>query len=198
MSKTTSTIILIIIILVTLPLFFITIPIVIWMYNSLVKKRNQVEYAYGGVDVALQKRGELIPNLVETVKKYMAHEEKILTEIVKLRSQIEDSDSQSTQRFEMENQMSGMLKNLMISVENYPDLKSNENVLHLQRTLNEVEEQISASRRAYNAAVNGMNNGVQTFPSSLVSSAGGFELAAYFEADEAIKKAPDMKKLFNT
>jgi len=128
----------------------------------------------------------------------MGHEEKLLADIVKLRSAIDSSDPRSTERFEKENEMTSMLQGLMVTVENYPDLKSNENVLHLQRTLNEVEEQISASRRAYNAAANGMNNAVETFPSSLISSAGGFERSAYFQADEAVKKAPDMKQLFNS
>lgn len=198
MSKSSATIVLVIIIIITLPIFFITIPILVVMYNGLVRKRNQVEYAYGGVDVALQKRGELIPNLVETVKKFMGHEEKLLIDIVKLRSAIDSVDPKSTERFEKENEMTNLLQGLMVNVENYPDLKSNENVLHLQRTLNETEEQISASRRAYNGAVNSMNNATETFPSSLVAAAGGFAREIYFQADEAIKKAPDMKKLFNS
>ena len=198
MSKSTATFLLIVLVIITLPVFFITIPVLISMYNGLIKKRNQVEYAYGGVDVALQKRGELIPNLVETVKKYMSHEEGVLKDIVALRNKIGSSDPQSKERFEMENEMSSLLSGIMVTVENYPELKSNENVLHLQRTLNESEEQISASRRAYNAAVNKMNNGVQTFPSSLMASAGSFELCTYFEADATLKKTPDVKSLFNS
>jgi len=198
MSKSTSILILTALIIITLPVFFITIPLLISMYNTLIKKRNQVEYAYGGVDVALQKRGELIPNLVESVKKYMSHEEGVLKEIVALRNQIGSSDPQSKERFELENKMSSMLGDIIVAVENYPELKSNENVLHLQRTLNESEEQISASRRSYNAAVNSMNNSVQAFPSSLMASAGDFEQSTYFQADEAVKKTPDMKSLFNS
>jgi LemA protein len=198
MSKPTATVLIIVLVIITLPIFFITIPVLIVIYNGLVRKRNQVEYAYGGVDVALQKRGELIPNLVETVKKYMSHEEGVLKDIVALRSNIKSADPQSNERFEMENEMSSMLSGLMVSVESYPELRSNENVMHLQRTLNEVEEQISASRRSYNAAVNSVNNGIQTFPSSIVAGAGGFELSAYFQADEAVKKTPNIKALFNS
>ena len=101
-------------------------------------------------------------------------------------------------RFHLENELGGLVKGLMVNVESYPDLKSNENMLHLQRTLNEVEEQISASRRAYNFAVNNLNNAIQSFPSNILASINNFKLSPYFQADEAVKKTPDLKKLFNS
>lgn len=197
MSKSSAYIIVFLIILFTLPVFLITILVFVLIYNGLVKKRNQVAYAFSGVDVALQKRGELIPNLVEAVKKYMSFEEGTLSKVVALRSQIGDADPNSTERFQMENDMSGLLKSLMINVESYPELKSSENMLQLQRTLNETEEQISAARRSYNAAVNNLNNAIETFPSNLMASINNFEPSPYFEADAAVKETPDLKQLFN-
>lgn len=197
MNKSTAYLILVVSIVVTLPLFFITIPVLISIYNGLVRKRNQIEYAFSGVDVALQKRGELIPNLVESVKKYMSFEQNTLAEIVELRNKISNVNPNSSERFDLENSMTGLLKNLMVTVENYPDLKSSDNMLQLQRTLNETEEQISASRRAYNASVNKLNNSIQTFPSNIIASINDFHLSPYFIADETAKATPDLKQLFN-
>jgi LemA protein len=197
MNKAVALLILTITIIVTLPIFFITIPVLIVIYNGLVKKKNQVQYAFSGVDVALQKRGELIPNLVESVKKYMDYEQTTLKDIVDLRSRIGDTNPNSTQRFEMENELTGLLKNLMINVESYPDLKASQNMIHLQRTLNETEEQISASRRAYNSAVNSLNNAILTFPSNVLASLYNFKINPYFVADESTKITPNLKQLFN-
>lgn len=197
MNKTVALLILTITIIVTLPIFFITIPVLIVIYNGLVKKKNQVQYAFSGVDVALQKRGELIPNLVESVKKYMDYEQTTLKDIVELRSRIGNTNPNSTQRFEMENKLTGLLKNLMVNVESYPDLKANQNMIHLQRTLNETEEQISASRRAYNSAVNSLNNAILTFPTNVLASLYNFKINPYFVADESAKITPNLKQLFN-
>jgi LemA protein len=198
MNKSTATVLVVIVVVLTLPFFFITIPVLVVMYNGLVRKRNQAEYAFSGVDVALQTRGELIPNLVETVKKYMSHEEGTLSKIVSLRQGISEVNPGSSERFEMEAEMTGLLKGIMVNVENYPDLKSSENMLHLQRSLNEVEEQISASRRAFNAAANTLNNAIQTFPSNVIAAMGDFQLSPYFKADEGFKSAPKVNKLFNS
>lgn len=196
MNKTSAYLILTLIFIVTLPIFFITIIAVIVIYNGLVKKRNQVDFAFSSIDVALHKRGELIPNLVETVKKYMTHEKDTLSTIVNLRNKISEVDSKSAERFELENELTSMLKGLSVTVENYPELKSNENMMQLQRTLNEVEEQISASRRAYNAAVINLNNAIQTFPSNILASINNFKLMPYFKADDTVKASPNLKQLF--
>ena len=197
MDKTMAYLILALLIIITLPIFFITIPVLISIYNGLVRKRNQAEYAFSGVDVSLQKRGELIPNLVESVKKYMSFEQSTLTKIVELRNKISEVNPNSSERFDMENCMTGLLKNLMVTIENYPDLKSSENMMQLQRALNETEEQISAARRAYNASVNNLNNAIQTFPSNMIASIYNFKLNNYFKADETLKSTPDLKQLFN-
>ena len=197
MDKTMAYLILALLIIITLPIFFITIPVLISIYNGLVRKRNQAEYAFSGVDVSLQKRGELIPNLVESVKKYMSFEQSTLTKIVELRNKISEVNPNSSERFDMENCMTGLLKNLMVTIENYPDLKSSENMMQLQRALIETEEQISAARRAYNASVNNLNNAIQTFPSNMIASIYNFKLNNYFKADETLKSTPDLKQLFN-
>jgi len=170
MNKPIAYLILIIAVVFTLPIFFITIPLLIILYNGLVKKRNHVEFSFSGVDVALQNRGELIPNLVASVKVYMDHEKSTLHDITALRNRLLEVDPQSSKRFRMENELTGLLKNLMVTVESYPDLKASENMLQLQRSLNEMEEKISASRRAYNAAVMNLNNAIETFPSNIMAT----------------------------
>jgi len=197
MNKPIAYLILIIAIVVTLPLFFITIPLLIILYNGLVKKRNHVEFSFSGVDVALQNRGELIPNLVASVKAYMDHEKSTLHDITALRNKLLEVDPQSSKRFGMENQLSGLLKNLMVTVESYPDLKASENMLHLQRSLNEMEEKISASRRAYNAAVMNLNNAIETFPSNVMAAVYNFKMSPFFKADESARAVPNLKEGFN-
>ncbi|MGX7667381.1 LemA family protein [Flavobacterium pedocola] len=198
MKKSTAYLYLLIIFIITLPICFITLIVFVVINNGLVKKRNQVDYSFSSIDVMLKKRGDLIPNLVESVKKYMAHEQDTFEKIISLRNQIKNVASNSEERFSMENEMSGLLKNLTVTVENYPELKSSENMLQLQRSLTETEEQISAARRAYNASVNQLNNAVQTFPSNLIAAVNNFSVKPYFEADETAKANPNLGKLFNS
>lgn len=156
-----------------------------------------MELSFSGVDVALQKRSELIPNLVESVKKYMSFEQNTLKDIVALRSRLGTINPNSTERFNIENELTGMLKHIMVTVESYPELKSSDNMLHLQRTLNELEEQISAARRAYNASVNSLNNAIETFPSNIMAGVNNFKLSPYFKARENAKDSPNLNELFN-
>lgn len=197
MNRTAAYLILVTFIILTLPIFFITIPVIIILYNSLIRKRNQVELSFSGVDVALQKRAELIPNLVESVKKYMSFEQNTLKDIVALRGRLGTVNPNSTERFDIENELTGMLKHIMVTVESYPELKSSDNMLHLQRTLNELEEQISAARRAYNASVNSLNNAVETFPSNVMAGVNNFKPSPYFKARETAKDSPNLNELFN-
>jgi LemA protein len=197
MNKPIAYLILILAIVITLPIFFITIPLLVILYNGLVKKRNHVEFSFSGVDVALQNRGELIPNLVASVKAYMFHEKSTLHDITALRNKLLEVDPQSSKRFGMENELTGLLKNLMVTVESYPDLKASENMLHLQRSLNEMEEKISASRRAYNAAVMNLNNTIETFPSNVMASVYNFKMSPFFKADESARAVPILKEGFN-
>lgn len=174
--------------------------ILIWigMNNSLVNKKNQVENAFGSIDVQLKKRTDLIPNLVATVQQYMKHEAGLLTEITALRAQVTDPNASEGDRFAAEGQLSNKLGSLNIAVENYPDLKASQNFMQLQGSMNEVEEQISASRRAYNAAVTSYNNGVEMFPSSIIASSKGYKRKAVFEITEAERQNVDVKGLFNS
>jgi LemA protein len=148
------------------------IIIVILIYNSLVGARNQVENAFDSIYIVLKKRYDLIPNLLETVKAYMKHEKDTLSSITELRTKALSGNDSTDEKIQLENQISGMMKSIMVAVENYPDLKASEQFTRLQRSWNETEEQISAARRSYNASVMSYNNAVEKFPFSI--SAGVF------------------------
>jgi len=140
------------------------------MYNSLVAKKNQVENIFASVDTQLKKRYDLIPNLVASVSKYMEHEKSLFTEVTKLRAEANKPNISDEQKIALDAKVSSALGSIMIAVENYPELKANENVMHLQGTLNEVEAQISAARRAYNQAVTDYNNAIEMIPTSFMAS----------------------------
>lgn len=168
------------------------------LYNSLIGKRNQVENAFGSVETNLKKRYDLIPNLVAAVQKYMTYEKDLLERIVSLRTQAMAAGGtpDPEQRFKLEGDLSQALRGLMINVENYPDLKASQNMLQLQASLNEVEEQISASRRFYNAAVTDYNNAVEMFPSNLVAGQMRLSRKPVFTIPESERAAPDLGKMF--
>ena len=170
--------------------------IVISVYNSLVGKRNQVSNIRSGVDTQLKRRFDLIPNLVATVKQYITHERELLENISALRSGIQKAAGDE-QRFAQNGELSNLISKLNVVVENYPELKANENVMHLQKTLNEIEEQISAARRAYNAAVTDYNNAVEMFPSNIVASWARFHKEAFFEVPKGQDGPHDVHELFN-
>jgi len=196
MNKSTAIIFTMIIVIVTIPVFFITIPVLILMYNELVRKNNQVDFAYSAIDVMLKKRSDLVPNIVASVNKIMTHEKELFERITQLRSDIQDHQGDESERFAMENQMSQLLGQIKVTMENYPEIKSSENMMHLQRTLNETEEQISASRRVYNAAVVSFNYSIQTIPTNIVAGLSARKPKTYFEAEEQDKVNPSVKNLF--
>ena len=175
----------------------VLIIIVIALYNNLVRKKNDVENAFGSMDAMLKKRYDLIPNLVETVKEYMKHEKNLLTEITELRAKAVTGEISSDERVELENKIVKSMAGIMVAVENYPDLKANQNFLQLQGAWNEVEEQISASRRAYNASVTTYNNGVETFPSNVMAEIMNYKRKAVFEIPEEERQNLNAKDLFN-
>ncbi len=174
--------------------------ILIFIYNSLVQKKNQVEYAFSGMDVMLKKRFDLIPNLVATVKRYMQHEADTLTNITRLRAEALQSGAAPAdpQRVNVENQLTRAIGGIMVAVENYPQLKADANFRELQGSLNEIEEQISASRRAYNAAVIDLNNAIEMFPSSVVASMFSFTRRQVFEAPAEQRDNVNVQAMFNT
>lgn len=171
--------------------------IAIGLYNSLIGKKNQVENAMGGIDVQLKKRHDLIPNLVATVQQYMEHERSLLEKITELRTRALSGSVPEGERLQIETALSGALRSLMVSVENYPNLKANENFLHLQASLNEIEEQISAARRTYNASVTDFNNAIEMFPSNIVAGMMGLSRRMVFEAEESERQTPDVGQLFS-
>ena len=171
------------IITILIVLAVILVGFIVVLYNGLIAKRNQVKSIEAGVDTQLKRRYDLLPNLVATAKAYMAHESELLQKIVSLRA--------------LNNQLSSALNGLRIQIENYPDLKSNQNILHVQQALTEIEEQISAARRAYNSAVEIYNNAVEMFPSNMVANFFGFKQGSFFDIPENEAEAPNMQNLFN-
>jgi LemA protein len=159
-------------------------------YNSLVRMRNSVENAWRQIDVQLKRRHDLIPNLVEAVKGYMQFERDTLTQVIEARNRAVAAPSQEA-RLQAENQLTAGLGRLFALMENYPQLKSDQNVLQLQEQLTTTENQIAFARQAYNDAVFELNNRVETFPSNIIADQFGFHPARYFEApaeDQAVPK----------
>jgi LemA protein len=172
--------------------------ILVLMYNSLVSKKNQVDNIFASVDTQLKKRFDLIPNLVSSVQKYMQHERSIFEKITKLRTEAMKPDITQEQKIALDSQMSSALGSIMVAVENYPDLKANENILQLQNTLHEVEAQIAAARRAYNQAVTDYNNALEMFPSNYMARWMRYTRKEVFEISEAERENINVKELFNS
>jgi len=167
------------------------------MYNSLINKNNQVENAFGGMDAQLKKRYDLIPNLVKSVKTYMKHEAETLTEITELRTKAMSGNISDDEKVSLDNAITSKLGGIMVAVENYPDLKASDNFNQLQRSLNEVEEQISASRRAYNATITSYNNGVEMFPTNILAGIMNMQRKNVFEIPETERENVDVGDLFD-
>lgn len=171
--------------------------IVIIIYNTLVKKKNDVENAFASIDVMLRKRYDLIPEIVEAVKAYMTYEKDLLTEITRLRAKTLSENLSNEDRVVIENMIGKQLAELFIAVENYPDLKASANFLRLQGTLNEVEEQLAASRRAFNAAVTTYNNSIEVFPSNIVASLMKYKRRTLFEIQAEMREVVNTKPPVN-
>ncbi len=160
---------------------------VIAMYNGLIRLKNRVDEAYSDIDVQLKRRYDLIPNLVETVKGYAAHEKETFAQVVKARSaamQARESGDAKKQA-EAENALSATLKTIFALAENYPDLKANQNFLELQRELEDTENKIQAARRFYNSNVRDFNTKLQVFPTNIFARWLGFKPRDYFEIKES-------------
>jgi len=175
----------------------VVVLVLVWMYNSLVSKKNQVTNIFASVDTLLKKRYNLIPNLVASVSKYMEHEKSLLQEVTKLRSDANRAHISDEQKIALDAKVSSALGSIMIAVENYPELKANENVMHLQHSLNEIEEQISAARRAYNQAVTDYNNAIEMIPTNFMASAMNYKPKEVFEIQESERKNVNVKELFS-
>lgn len=172
-------------------LIAVVVVIALWFigtYNGFIKRKGVVDEAFAGMDVYLKKRYDLIPNLVETVKTYMSHEQDTLTKIVELRSAASDKNASMTDRVEADNQLSGALTHLFALSENYPELKASEQFLSLQNQLTAVETDIAEARKYYNGAAKLFNVKVRSIPSNLVANMCGFRDVPYFEVTDAAER----------
>ncbi|MGQ0742408.1 MAG: LemA family protein [Alphaproteobacteria bacterium] len=160
-------------------------------YNGLVRRRNLVAEAWAGIETQLKRRADLIPNLIETVKGYAAHEKSTLDQLTKLRAQAQSEAGQAglAARAETERQITAAIGKLMAVAEAYPDLKASANFQQLQTQLGEVEDQIQLSRRYYNASVRDFNVMCEQVPSNLIAQWFGFRQAEYFEIENAADRA---------
>jgi LemA protein len=162
---------------------------VIWTYNSLVALRNQLQNAWRQIDVQLKRRYDLIPNLVETVKGYMKHEQDTLQKVIDARSKAMASNGVK-ESAEAENALSQSLGKIFLLMENYPELKANQNVLQLQEELTTTENQIAFSRQYYNDLVMRFNMKQEVFPSNIIASFFRFQPGEFFDVGESEKAAP--------
>jgi len=170
-------------VVVVLLIIFLTI------YNGLVRRRNQVKNSWAQIDVQLKRRHDLIPNLVETAKGYMKHERETLESVTKARNLAQQlSSAGAGERAKAEGELSSVLSRLLAVVENYPDLKANQNFLALQEELASTENKISFSRQYYNDSVLRYNNQTQMFPSNIVASMTGFKASEFFEVTLAAER----------
>ncbi|RAP48698.1 MAG: hypothetical protein BZ136_04600 [Methanosphaera sp. rholeuAM74] len=181
-------IILIIIVIVVIAL----ILYVISLYNSLVTMRNRVNNAWAQVDVQLKRRNDLIPNIVETVKGYAAHEKSTLQEVTDARTRIANAGSVE-EVAEADNQLTGALKTLFAVAEAYPDLKANTNFINLQEELSETEDKIAYARQFYNDTVLKYNNTCQTFPGNVAAGLFHFDTSTFFKTNEEEKAVPKVQ-----
>ncbi len=163
-------------------------------YNSLIRIRNRVRESFAAIEVYLQNRFDAITKIAETVVSYAEHERGTFEKVVELRQRL-SSPLSDEEKVETYNQLDKMIGGMMIQVENYPELKANENYIHLQRTINDLEEKLSASRRTYNANVNLFNTMIETIPTNIYANMLGFRLKSMLEIEEAKKVDVDMKSL---
>ncbi len=168
-------------------------------YNSIINAKNSTNEAFSAIDTVLQNRYNLIPNLVEVVKKYAAHEVVVFDKVSEMRASLLSNENKgSTERFAQENELQSTMKSLFAVAENYPDLKASTNFLELQTQWAEMEDRLQGARRAYNAAVKSLNNKKEMFPSNMVAKMMTLPEYAMFEADEAAKTANfSAKDMFN-
>ncbi len=162
------------------------------MYVRLIQLKNKTKEAMSGIDVQLKKRYDLIPNILTIAQKYMEHERGLFDEITRLRSAAASIKSDANtigEKINLDNQISSKMGQLMVNVENYPQLKADGTMMQAMQTYSEVEEHIAAARRFYNSAVNELNNAVEIFPSSLIAGMIGISSYPFFETDEQSRQS---------
>lgn len=178
-------VIVIIVVVVLLALIFAA------MYNSLVRRRNQVDNSWSQIDVQLKRRHDLIPNLVEAVKDYMSYEQETLTNVTQARAAAVAAGAQGPEaQAKAEGALTNTLRSLFAVAENYPDLKANQNVMSLQEELTATENKISFARQFYNDSVLNYNNKLQTFPSNMIAGMFNFTPRQFFETTTEEEREP--------
>ena len=172
--------------------------LIIWAiasYNGLVQQKNWVKEAWSQIDVQLQRRNDLIPNLIETVKGYAKHEQDTLTQVIAMRNQIANMGSNVSPQEKMDasNQLTGALKTIFALAESYPELKANTSFLNLQEELTNTENKISYSRQLYNSSVAKYNISIQSIPTNIIAGFGGFTKEDLLETPVEARKVPEVK-----
>ena len=179
------------IVLIVLAVVVVVVIAAILIYNGLVQRRLRIREAYAQIEVQLKRRWDLIPNLVNAVKGYMGFEQSVLTTVTQARANAVAAGGQGpAQQASAENALTGTLRSLFAVVENYPDLKSNQNVLSLQEQLTTTENQIGFARQHYNATVLDYNTGIATFPNVLIAGPLGFHAEQFFDAEPEAQQVP--------
>ncbi len=178
--------------LVVIAAIVLIVIFMVAMYNRLVRLRNRVDASWSQIDVQLKRRSDLIPNLVETVKGYAAHERETLDAVITARQQTAQADTVE-ERAQAENMLTGALRQLFAVAEAYPDLKANQNFLELQAQLEGTENRISVERMNYNGAVQEYNTYVRSFPNNIFAGWFGFERKTPFAADPDAQRAPNVQ-----
>ena len=177
-------------------LIVIVIAIILFLvglYNGLIQRRLRIDEAFAQIDVQLKRRHDLIPNLVNAVKGYMGFEQKVLTDVTNARAAAVAAGAQGpAAQAQAENMLTGTLRSLFAVVENYPELKANQNVLALQEQLTTTENQISFSRQHYNATVLDYNTAIQVFPAVLIAGPLGFTKREFFDAEPEANEVPNV------
>jgi len=167
------------------------IGILIYYYNKIIRFENRIDNAWAQIDVQLQRRADLIPNLVETVKGYMKHEKEVLENVTNARTSLMNAQSPQ-ENIDADNQLTGVLKTLFAVAENYPTLKANDNFLQLQDELTHTENKISYSRQRYNDSVLKYNNAIETFPGRTIAHLMGREEQNMLEIPSAAREKPQI------
>ena len=185
--------------IVLLVIVVLVVLLIVWgigVFNNLVRLRNNRENAFANIDVQLKQRHDLIPQLVATVKGYAEHEKEVLTRVTEARAAAMQATG-INDKIQAENQLSSALAGLRVSLEAYPDLKTNQNFLQLQNEISDVENKLASTRRYFNVATRELNNVIETFPSSIIAGMKGFTKQPMFEVPKeeraAYDKAPEIK-----
>ena len=181
-----------IVLLLVIVVVVVVVAIIIGAYNGLIRRRNQIENAWSQIDVQLKRRLDLIPNLVETVKGYAAHEGETLEDVISARNAAIQAPDTPDGQAAVSNKLEGALGKLLALSESYPDLKANQNFLQLQEELTTTEGRVAYSRQFYNDSVLDYNNKLEEFPTVLLANAMKFERSEYFETEEAARTLPSI------